>query len=173
VENPSTIADSRLVNHFTATLATIAQRFTEGFDMMTMGQAAKQAGVSKATLSRAIKSGKISANKNDKGGWDIDPAELFRVYPATPATGAGNGAMKRNATPANSPDETPETVASMARLEAEVHGLKAQMELMREQLDDMKIQREKWQDQAQSAQRLLTDMRPQRRSWFGFGRKAG
>ena len=141
--------------------------------MLTMGQAAKEAGVSKATLSRAIKSGKISANKNDNGGWDIDPAELFRVYPVTAATGSGNGAMKRNATPAPAPDETPETAVSMARLETEVHGLKAQMELMREQLDDMKIQREKWQDQAQSAQRLLTDMRPERRGWFGLGRKVG
>lgn len=130
--------------------------------MMTMGQAAKQAGVSKATLSRAIKSGKISANKNDKGGWDIDPAELFRVYPATPATGAGNGAMKQNATP----DET-------AVLHAQVDGLKAQLDLMREQVDDLKTQRDNWQDQAQSAQRLLTDMRPQRRSWFGLGRKVG
>jgi len=141
--------------------------------MMTMGQAAKQAGVSKTTLSRAIKSGKISANKNDNGGWDIDPSELFRVYPVTAATGSGNSAVKRNATPSPAPDETPETAVSMARLEAEVGGLKAQMELMREQLDDMKVERGKWQDQAQSAQRLLTDMRPQRRSWFGLGRKVG
>ncbi len=58
--------------------------------MLTMGQTAKQAGISKATLSRAIKSGKISAKKNTRGGWDIDPAELFRVYPATPVTGSAN-----------------------------------------------------------------------------------
>mgnify|MGYP000502706254 CR=1 FL=1 len=134
--------------------------------MMTMGQAAKQAGVSKATLSRAIKSGKISANKNDKGGWDIDPAELFRVYPATPVTGAGNGAMKQNATPVPATDET-------AAFHAQVDGLKAQLELMRDQIDDLKSQRDKWQDQAQTAQRLLTDMRPERRGWFGFSKRAG
>ena len=145
--------------------------------MLTMGEAAKRAGVAKATISRAIKAGKISAARNERtGGWDIDPAELFRVFPATGetgVTGGGNSAVKQSATPANATAATPETAVSMARLEAEVQGLKAQMELMRETLDDLKGQRDKWQDQAQSAQRLLTDMRPERRGWFGFGRRAG
>jgi hypothetical protein len=43
---------------------------------------------------------------------------------------------------------------------------------MREQLDDFREQRDKWSDQAQTAQRMLTDFRPQKRGWFGF-RKAG
>jgi len=136
--------------------------------MLTMGQAAKQAGVSKATLSRAIKSGKVSAKKNGKGGWDIDPAELHRVFPATPATGGGNSAMKQNATPAATPAATVET----ARLEAEVAGLRAHLELMREQVDDLKGQRDGWQSQAEAAQRLIADTRPLRRGWFDW-RKTG
>ena len=46
----------------------------------TLGQAAKACGKSKATLSKAIKQGKISAAKNDNGSFSIEAAELHRVY---------------------------------------------------------------------------------------------
>jgi hypothetical protein len=52
----------------------------------TMGQAARVTGISKPRLSRAIKAGKISAERQDDGSYTIDPAELHRVYPATVAT---------------------------------------------------------------------------------------
>ena len=47
----------------------------------TLGTAAKATGLSRTAILRAIKSGKISASKNVHGEWDIDPAELHRVYP--------------------------------------------------------------------------------------------
>jgi len=40
-------------------------------------------GKNKATIQRAIKNGKISAEKNSSGAYEIDPSELHRVYPAT------------------------------------------------------------------------------------------
>ena len=46
--------------------------------MYTLGQAAKEIGCSKATLSRAIKNGKLSAKKNDDDTYAIDAAELMR-----------------------------------------------------------------------------------------------
>ncbi len=55
--------------------------------MLSLGQAATAAGVSKSTLSPSIKGGHVSAHRNASGGFDIDPAELFRVYPRNPATG--------------------------------------------------------------------------------------
>lgn len=128
--------------------------------MLTMGQAAKEAGTSKATISRAIASGRLSATRNDKGGWDIQPAELFRVFPRNTATGSGNGDVKQTATPVAMADETP-------ALQAAIEGLKAQLALIREQLDDVKGQRDSWQKQAENAQRLLVDARP-RRGLFGF-----
>ncbi len=48
---------------------------------LTLGQAAKEVGISKPSLSAAIKNGRISAYKNESGSYEIDPAELFRVYP--------------------------------------------------------------------------------------------
>ncbi len=131
--------------------------------MLTMGEAAKEAGISKATLSRAIKNGRVSATRNDKGGYDIDPAELFRVYPRNTATGSANGSMKQDATPASTPNETP-------ALRAEIEGLKAQLALMKSHADDLKDQRDGWQKQAEGSQRLLADQRPVRRGWFGLGK---
>ena len=49
----------------------------------TLSQAATATGKNKATIQRAIKSGKISATKNSSGAYDIDPSELHRIFPAT------------------------------------------------------------------------------------------
>ena len=48
---------------------------------LTLTQASKTCKKAKATLLDAIKSGRLSARKNDKEIWEIDPAELHRVYP--------------------------------------------------------------------------------------------
>ena len=64
------------------------------------------------------------------------------------------------ATPLQDTNATPVTPA----LQAEVAGLRAQLEMMREQLDDVKIQRDGWQRQAETL--LLQDRRP--RGWFGW-----
>jgi hypothetical protein len=47
----------------------------------TLGEAAKATGISKASISRAINSGRISAIKNEGGSFSIEPVELHRVYP--------------------------------------------------------------------------------------------
>lgn len=64
--------------------------------MLTLGQAAKETGVSKTAISRAVKSGRLSATRNDLGEYQIDPAELFRVYPVT---GSVDREAERDTTP--------------------------------------------------------------------------
>src|SRR5438874_12610583 len=68
----------------------------------TLGMAARATGLSKSTVYRAIKAGRISASRTDSGDYAIDPAELHRVFPPVDADAAraGTVAMKRNATPA-------------------------------------------------------------------------
>ena len=46
------------------------------------GQAAKATGKSIPTITRAIKNGVISASRKSGGGYEIDPAELHRKFPA-------------------------------------------------------------------------------------------
>ncbi|HTV33453.1 MAG TPA: hypothetical protein VME69_10205 [Methylocella sp.] len=53
---------------------------------LTLGQAAKEAGVAKSTISKALASGKLSYREKSSEGYKIDPAELFRVYPKTTKT---------------------------------------------------------------------------------------
>ena len=61
--------------------------------MLTAKQAAEETGRSKEAILKAIKSGRLSANKDGKGQWAIDPAELFRVYPTTENGSGQNGTV--------------------------------------------------------------------------------
>jgi len=126
---------------------------------LSLRQAADQAGVSKSTILRAIQKGRLSADRKDDGGYAIDPSELMRVYGDRPA--------HQDSTDAKGQDAPGDGTAA---LRAEIDGLKAMLDLMREQLDDVKDQRDGWQKQAENSQRMLADMRPARRGWFGFGR---
>lgn len=47
---------------------------------LTLGQASKETGLHKTTISRAIEDGRLSARRNQQGHYQIDPAELFRVF---------------------------------------------------------------------------------------------
>jgi hypothetical protein len=47
----------------------------------TLGQAAKASGKGKTTIANAIEKGRISAQRDDLGQYQIDAAELHRVYP--------------------------------------------------------------------------------------------
>jgi hypothetical protein len=49
---------------------------------LSASQAAKAVGKSVPTITRAIKSGKLTAGKLDGGGYEIEPSELFRVWEA-------------------------------------------------------------------------------------------
>jgi excisionase family DNA binding protein len=51
--------------------------------MLTLGQAAKAAGVSRSTLSRAIKAGRLNAHQDDGWVYRIDAGELARVFGGT------------------------------------------------------------------------------------------
>ena len=47
---------------------------------LSLREAVKHFDVSRPTLSRALKTGKISGVQDGKGQWTIDPAELVRLY---------------------------------------------------------------------------------------------
>ena len=63
----------------------------------TLGTAANACGVNKSTVLRAIKAGKVSATRNEHGEWQIDPAEMHRVYPPVAATDAVQQGEQRHA----------------------------------------------------------------------------
>jgi len=109
--------------------------------------------VSKSTIWRAVKSGKLSAaSKTDEGEFRIDPSELERAFAET----------KRAAKVASFVKGDEATAARIA-------GLEEMLAFAKEQLEKTEKDRDAWRDQAESSQRLLTDARPRRFSWFRWG----
>jgi hypothetical protein len=53
--------------------------------MYNLATAAAATGVNLSTVLRAIKAGRLSAQRDETGGWQIDPAELHRVFAPLPA----------------------------------------------------------------------------------------
>jgi excisionase family DNA binding protein len=113
----------------------------------TLGMAARATGLSKSTVYRAIKAGRLSASRAEAGDYQIDPAELHRVFPIADPEPArsSNGAVKRGATP----PEQDEIALENARLEAEVAASSLVTALLRQQLDETRQDRDHWRGQAQ------------------------
>src|SRR6266550_3380391 len=73
----------------------------------TLGMAARATGLSKSTIHRAIKDGRISATRTDGGSFAIDPAEVHRVFPPLQdAARSGNGSVTQDATPSEQGEVT-------------------------------------------------------------------
>ena len=115
---------------------------------LSASQAAKKVGKSVPTITRAIKSGKLTAEPRDGGGWIIDAAELFRVWPAV-----SNGT---NVTPTMLRNETP----------VETSALEREVELLREMLDETKADRDSWKQQAQKITALIEDQSARKKGFW-------
>jgi hypothetical protein len=107
----------------------------------SVSRAARETGLSKSTISRAIKSGRISAAKQHDGSYLIEPAELFRVYPrnvAQPLSDARHDAVR------NPLEKAPATISN----EIELLKLKLAMteELLAQERENSKHQQETVQD---------------------------
>lgn len=127
---------------------------------LTLGQAAKECGKSKATLSKAIKSGRLSVVSKSTAGFEIDPAELFRVFPIERSQ--ANDANNRKPL-----DETGVNAAEIAVLQAQNEALEAQIAMLREMVDKADANADEWRKQAQTL--ALTDTRPKVRQGGVFG----
>lgn len=101
---------------------------------LSASEAAKRTGKSVPTITRAIKSGKISAERADSGSYLIDPAELFRVFPALTRPNNETPPMLGYETPRVTPDETRLLQEKVSSLEAS--------------LAEAKAERDEWRDQA-------------------------
>ena len=133
--------------------------------MLTLAEAAKETGLTKPAILKAIQKGRVSATKDDKGQWLIDPAELFRVYSPTvkkevgeTQTGSFELLLKLK-----------ELEVKLAVTEKRLLDKESEIENFRAQVDDLRSERERWRIQAEQITRLLTDQRekePARKSRF-------
>ena len=100
---------------------------------VTIQQATKLTGKSRATITRHISSGKLS--KTDKG---IDTAELMRVY----------GALIDTLDASLNDSMTTHDASQMHQNSEFIDALRAQIELLKDQVADIKTDRDHWRNQA-------------------------
>jgi excisionase family DNA binding protein len=115
----------------------------------TLGEAAKATGKSKATISKAIKSGRISAFKDETGTFRIDPSELQRVYPITVYS-------EQKETPENT-RENGDTAITIRELQTRLEAANERLSDKEAVIADLREDRDRWRQQATA---LLTDQRP-------------
>lgn len=141
----------------------------------TAGQAAQAVSVSTATITRAIKNGKISAVKNHAGAWQIEPVELYRVFHIE--SPAKDSAIQMKSDEISLQDSSLQTEVEVlrARLEASetLNAERAdQIEYLRAQVESEAAERRR-------AQAILANLRPEqaepvppskRRTWWPFSR---
>jgi excisionase family DNA binding protein len=141
--------------------------------MVTLGNAAKQLGVSKPTISKAISRGHLSATRRDDGSFAIDPSELVRWWegarhrfhsqpvsdfqPSTHSVDSGNQPGNPS-DPVNGQPVSADTElrVQMARLETELVGIKELLAVHKDQIADLRSERDKLLGQVDAAHRLLT-----------------
>lgn len=104
----------------------------------TLGQAAKATGKSKTTIQRAVKNGLISAEKGPNGEYQIDPAELHRIFPLKNSETVSRNSFWNDTGP---PGNT-------AELAARIKGLEDLLAREREVLEQVRADRDAWKQQA-------------------------
>ena len=115
---------------------------------LTLNQAAKAAHKSKAAILEAIKSGRLSADRNELQQWQIDPAELFRVYPQNQS----DTSSENRDQPLEENHATAVLLERIAKFEERI--IASEVERARErrqlegQIDDLKADRDHWRQQA-------------------------
>jgi predicted RNase H-like nuclease (RuvC/YqgF family) len=105
----------------------------------SLKQAAEAVGRGKPAILRAIQKGLISAQRNAKNEWLIDPAELHRVYPPVAGNDAQGNENERHATT----DATEALHRENALLREQIELLKDERQDLRRRLDDEAAERRK------------------------------
>jgi hypothetical protein len=113
-------------------------------------RASELTGRSKSTIQRAMKIGKVSFEVEEGGRRVIDVAELERAFGLLPQGAPGGG-------PAVAED-----ALEIERLKGAVKVLETQLDAAREQITDLKVQRDLWQKQAQQV--LLSNQYTQKQA---------
>lgn len=136
----------------------------------TLSQAAKEAGVSKGTLSKALSSGRLSGERREDGSFQIDAAELFRVFPRKPQEPRAGTVQQPPATvqrTTETPGEQAETAVELAVLRTKLEAAEARIaDMGRERetilvtVDDLRRRLDTEQEERRSLQRLLAAPAP-------------
>jgi hypothetical protein len=113
---------------------------------ISISQVKKEWGVSRPTIMKAIKDGKLSGEKDENGYWAFDPAEVVRWR------GEPLSAIPKEAVEVDSKPDRSETNPLQAET---INVLKRQVEQLEDQLRIKDGQIERLQDQARDQTKLI------------------
>ena len=102
-----------------------------------LSEAAAATGVNRSTIYRAWKAGRVSATRTETGQIEIEPVELFRVFPPV----AGQQGEQDASHPHAQAKATSDNALRDSALAREV-------QLLREMLEAMREDRDAWREQA-------------------------
>jgi hypothetical protein len=130
--------------------------------------------MSKSSILRSIKAGRISGTKDEFGQWCIEPRELHRIYPALTDVTDSTGAEERAVTGGDIGVLAEATVRA-ALAKARLSDLKAMLEEMRGGVQDLKRDRDEWRTQAirLALPKLDPAPSPASTAWWRWLRTAG
>jgi hypothetical protein len=111
-----------------------------------LSEAAAACSLTKSTVRRAIKTGKVSATKDAHGQWHIEPAELHRVYPPR--------------TEANTDERMRAYLAEIALLRDRIEDLKTLTDEFRVWVRDLTEQRDRAEARVAELDRRLLAYQP-------------
>ena len=136
--------------------------------LLTLRQAADEVGKNKSTIHRAIKSGKLSATRKSKSSpWEIDPAELHRVFPKPSHETAKRDTAGQNATPSAAPElqalqrDLAERDRQIEQLETE---RRRERDNLKETIDDLRTRLDQENEERRKLTHLLTDQTKSKKS---------
>lgn len=105
-------------------------------------------GKPKTTLLRDIKSGVFSAQKDDKGRWKIDPAEIHRVYPK----------IERSTDQSETIRSGPKQTNGPVQMDYQIKSLERELEIRDEKIEALEAERRR---ERENAQAHINDLRDQ------------
>ena len=147
--------------------------------MFNLASAAAATGVDRCTILCAIKGGRLNAQRDAKGSWEIQPCELFRVFPALPGSTTQPDQQRANDPAPLLRNAAQELVEEMQRRERDQHDRwhDALLAMQRHLWDA-----EKTTEKRNAAPGLTMEEAPalhgaevdkRRRSWWSWGRGEG
>lgn len=126
-------------------------------------RAAELTGRSKSTVQRSMNSGKLSFEIDSNGRRLIDVSELDRVFGLLPqGNGTGGSSPSQQETTSQAELQRAADLLEIERLKMRVRALEEQLEMTRDQYEDMRGQRDLWQKQSQ--QILITSQYSQKQA---------
>jgi|TARA_R110000787_G_scaffold58808_3_gene133625 uncharacterized phage infection (PIP) family protein YhgE len=137
-------------------------------EKVSASKAAKLVGKTTPTITKACKTGKMSAEKNPNGGFMIDVSELYRVFPPV-RDGINNTAEKPPNNATNIQTYTPKNLQDSNALRVEVEALRDKVSMIESererersdlvgQIADLKDDKERLQQEAERATRQLENL---------------